>query len=342
MTKSSSSIEPTIDFTANGKHEGFLKLPHSVHRSAYGYIPLPVVSIKNGTGPTVLYSAGVHGDEFEGQVALCKLAKEITPDRVNGQIIILPMTNFPAARAGLRTSPLDDLNLNREFPGDPFGTPTRQIAYYVETVLMDMADYSFDIHSGGSSLHYLPTVLYRGGEAGNEELARREELVATFGAPFAIEMPSSGLKGSGSRATMAAAERQNALGIGGEFGGSGTVTPECLKVCELGLRRLLNHLGVWCSETPPPVAQKGDTIYLNSNSKNLLVFADQEGLFEPAAQLGNRVTTGQTAGFLHHPDTPWRVADEIKFEAAGLILAKRIPGLAERGDCLFHLGKIVT
>jgi len=97
MTKSSSSIEPTIDFTANGKHEGFLKLPHSVHRSAYGYIPLPVVSIKNGTGPTVLYSAGVHGDEFEGQVALCKLAKEITPDRANGQIIILPMTNFPAA-----------------------------------------------------------------------------------------------------------------------------------------------------------------------------------------------------------------------------------------------------
>ena len=66
--------------------------------------------------PTVLLTAGVHGDEYEGQVTLTKLVKEITPDQVNGQIIIVPMTNFPAANAGLRTSPIDDLNLNREFP----------------------------------------------------------------------------------------------------------------------------------------------------------------------------------------------------------------------------------
>ena len=47
---------------------------------------------------------------------MTKLVKEITPDQVDGQIIIVPMTNFPAAKAGLRTSPIDDLNLNREFP----------------------------------------------------------------------------------------------------------------------------------------------------------------------------------------------------------------------------------
>ena len=41
---------------------------------------------------------------------LCELVKEITPDQVNGQIIIVPMTNFPAAKAGLRTSPIDDLS----------------------------------------------------------------------------------------------------------------------------------------------------------------------------------------------------------------------------------------
>ena len=32
-------------------------------------------------------------------------------------------TSLVAAMAGLRTSPIDDGNLNRSFPGDPNGTP---------------------------------------------------------------------------------------------------------------------------------------------------------------------------------------------------------------------------
>ena len=336
MTSTTSIIEPTFDLSASGKHLGYLKLPHSVHRSAYGFIPIPIVSVKNGTGPTILLSSGVHGDEFEGQIALTKLIKEIEPAQVNGQVIILTMTNFPAAKAGLRTSPIDDLNLNREFPGDPYGTPTSQIAHFVETVLMSMADYSFDIHSGGTSLHYLPTILYRAGKVGDEQADKCKELVTTFGAPYAIAMPSGGNKGA--RTTMAAAERQSAVGIGGEFGGSGTVSSESLHICELGIRRLLHHLKIWSPVTLPPAAEPEKTVYLNSNSENLLVYADQAGLFEPAVQLGDMVVTNQIAGYLHHPDTPWLKPEEIRFKTDGLVLAKRIPSLSERGDCLFHLG----
>ena len=336
MTSVNSIIEPNFDLSAKGKYLGYLELPHSVHRSAYGFIPIPIVSVKNGTGPTILLSAGVHGDEFEGQIALTKLTKEIEPAQVNGQVIILTMTNFPAAKAGMRTSPIDDLNLNREFPGDPHGTPTRQIAHFVESVLMNMADYSLDIHSGGSSLHYLPTILYRAGKVGDERADKCKELVTTFGAPYAIAMPSGGNKGT--RTTMAAAERQKAIAIGGEFGGSGTVSPESLHICELGIRRLLHHLKIWSPANLPPAAEPEETVYLNSNSTNLLVYADQAGLFEPAAQLGEIVVTNQIAGYLHHPDTPWLKPEKIRFKTDGLVLAKRIPGLSERGDCLFHLG----
>jgi predicted deacylase len=41
-----------------------------VHRSAYGWIPIPVACVKNGAGPRILLMAGNHGDEYEGQVAL--------------------------------------------------------------------------------------------------------------------------------------------------------------------------------------------------------------------------------------------------------------------------------
>jgi predicted deacylase len=100
--------------------------------------------------------AGNHGDEYEGQIAVSNLARQLDPAEICGRIILLPMVNFPAAQAGLRTSPVDEGNLNRLFPGNAMGSPTEIIAHYVEDVLMPMADYAIDLHSGGNSLYYPP------------------------------------------------------------------------------------------------------------------------------------------------------------------------------------------
>ena len=91
-------ISCEIDLDAEGVQHGFLRLPHSVHRSAYGWLPFPVVSIRNGEGPTVYLQAGIHGDEYEGQVTLVKLVQELTAADVRGQIIVFPTANAPAAR----------------------------------------------------------------------------------------------------------------------------------------------------------------------------------------------------------------------------------------------------
>ena len=147
-----SRLVPDVDFNAEGKQAGFVRLFHSVHSSAYGFIPIPIVVIKNGAGPTALFVSGNHGDEYEGQVALSNLAKSLEASQVKGRVIILPMANFPAAMAGKRTSPIDEGNLNRTFPGDADGTVTQQIAFFIEHVLIPMADVVCDLHSGGSSL----------------------------------------------------------------------------------------------------------------------------------------------------------------------------------------------
>src|SRR5260370_270076 len=70
-------------------------------------------------------------------------------------------TNLPAALAGARVSPLDGVNLNRAYPGDPDGGPTKAIAHYVDSVIFPMTDYHLDLHSGGSSLDYHPFVSMR-------------------------------------------------------------------------------------------------------------------------------------------------------------------------------------
>ena len=128
------------------------------------------------------------------------------------------MLNFPAAKAGLRTSPIDDLNLNRIYPGDPEGSPTLVIAHYVETVLMPIADYGLDLHSGGSSLHYIPSAV-GALETDSERLQEIQRLMKVFGAPYSFFFPGGHAAGtSGNHA----ARRQNVLMFGTEMGGSGT------------------------------------------------------------------------------------------------------------------------
>jgi predicted deacylase len=58
-----------------------------------------IAVIRNGTGPTAFLMAGNHGDEYEGQIALCKLIRAIDPAQVQGRVIVMPAANLPAAMA---------------------------------------------------------------------------------------------------------------------------------------------------------------------------------------------------------------------------------------------------
>ena len=133
---SPSLVRPSIDFDSPGKQFGFLGVPKSTNDSAYGTITVPVCVINNGEGPTVTLTGGVHGDEYEGPVTLLNLAREIDPAQVNGRIIMIPCLNLPAVQSGDRCSPIDDLNLNRVFPGNANGTVTEMVAHYISLSLI--------------------------------------------------------------------------------------------------------------------------------------------------------------------------------------------------------------
>ena len=78
MTDAKESLIWTdVDYERSGKQVGWLSLPHSVTRSAYGVIRIPVCVVKNGLGPTVLLQAGNHGDEYEGQIALTRFIRGV-------------------------------------------------------------------------------------------------------------------------------------------------------------------------------------------------------------------------------------------------------------------------
>ena len=326
-----SQLRCDIDLQAQGKATGFVRLPHSVHRSAYGWIPIPIVRIANGPGPRVLMVAGNHGDEWEGQIALGRLIQSITPEQIRGQLVILPSANFPASMAGQRTSPIDDGNLNRTFPGDPLGSVTEQIAWWMEHALLPGFDYSFDFHSGGNSLVYLPSTLaYRDRDPQRMEAVLG--LVRAFGAPAAyiVDAPLSG-----GRSFTAASIRQGVTSIATEVGGGGYVTPQSMALMEGGMRRLLAHVGLWQGTAPPAPAT--GTRLTEVRGDDCYVYATEAGLFEPLVDIGTEVRRGQPAARIHFQHTPWREPVLLHFQRDALVLCKRGPAPCERGDCLFQL-----
>lgn len=330
MASTRTRIDSEIDLSKDGKQFGFLRIPHSVHRSAYGWLPMPIACIKNGNGPNVLLLGGNHGDEYEGQVALTKLAQSLEPAQMRGRIIILPMANYPAAQAGRRTSPIDGGNLNRTFPGDADGTPTEMIAHLIEEVLAPECDLLIDIHSGGSSLVYIPSLIADLNSDGTLSPKLREYAKA-FGAPITlVQLPATA-----DRMSSGAALRKGADYLTTELAGMGTVTPEALRIGEQGLARVLYAAGCFLEQTQPPAPP---TRFLELKGDEHYVYGTEVGLFEPLVELGDEVVKGKPAAAIHFPETPWREAVTEIFKGDGVVVCKRVPGRVERGDCLFHLG----
>ena len=243
--------------------------------------------------------------------------------------MILPSANFPAAMAGQRTSPIDNGNLNRSFPGNAEGTITEQIAHFIEHVLLPTFDYSFDFHSGGSSLSYIPSALAPR-HTDPERMKKVVGMLKAFGAPVSY---LAAIPQGGGRTFTSASYRQGVISMGTELGGGGLVTPRSLKVAQDGMRRVLAHIGLLQGPVPAPTPTRlteigGDDYY---------VYAPDGGLFEPLVELGDEVTAGQPAARIHFHHTPWREPETVPFKRAGLVLCKRVPARCERGDCLFHL-----
>jgi uncharacterized protein len=325
---SETRIRCFVDFDKDGKQTSHLQLPYSSNVSAYGWISIPICVIRHGKGPTLYLGAGNHGDEYEGQIALSHLIRDLDTTEINGRLIIMPATNLPAAMAGARCSPIDGGNLNRSFPGDPDGTPTQAIAHFIESVLMPMCDALVDLHSGGKTLDYLPSALTRR-PPGDDPLAEaKRAALEAFRAPIGYIVSDA----REDRTITAGADRAGVVALGTELGGAGTVTRTTLAVAERGVRNMLCHFGLMAGEIEGP-----PTRLTKVGGPEYYVHAPCRGLFEPAFELGDTVEAGQRAGLIHFMDDPASPPVEIRFQAAGLVICRRPILQVERGDCLGHL-----
>lgn len=318
-------ISCALDFDRDGVQHGHLKLPYSRDDSAWGAILIPITVIRNGKGPTALFTGGNHGDEYEGPIALLDMARGLEPAELSGRVILLPMMNYPAVCAGKRTSPIDGGNLNRLFPGQPDGTITQKIADYVTATLLPLADVVVDLHSGGKTLDFVPYAACHRLPHDPALEARCSAAMQAFNAPnsmIMLELDAVGMFDS-------EAEARGKVFVTTELGGGGSTTPETVEIAKRGLRNVLHHVGILPGEVEPRASRQ-----LDMPDEACFVTSEHSGILEFMVELGETVTEGDLIARIYDIERSGPPPVEYLARRDGLVAGRHYPGLVQSGDTL--------
>ena len=330
-------IEPavscTIDLEAPGKQVGRLQYPKITNTGGWAYSFVPIATIANGDGPTVLVSGGNHGDEYEGQVAAMRLVQEIDPAQVTGRIVVVPVISTAASKANTRMWP-SGANFNRSFPGRPDGPPNEQLADYFTRVLFPMADVVIDMHSGGRTAWFLPCSHMHVVDDPVQRKAMLEGMEAWLSDWhfLYIDVNGTGL-------LPVEAESQGKIVITTELGGGGRVPAPVHRLAWNGLNNVLRHVGALEGEVQtraslglPPA------VILDGRNPDTIVLSPEDGMFEAMLEPGDPVSAGEPVGRLWCIDRPDRAPESIRAPLDGIVAVTKAIPVTEQGDCVFVLG----
>src|SRR5438874_3209900 len=148
--------------------------------------PRPLVTIAGANpGPVLLVGAGVHGGEYPAIEAVIRLARELNPADVAGTVLLMPVLNLPAFRSrSMFVCPVDNVNPNRVFPGDPGGSYSEQMAHGFVHQFIIHADAYIDLHGGDIPEALVPFSICRQGHTDADQRSR--ELALAFGLPYVL------------------------------------------------------------------------------------------------------------------------------------------------------------
>ena len=324
-----SLIRADVDFEKPGKQFGNLSVPQSTNSAGWAKRFIPVTVIKNGVGPTAVLFGGNHGDEFEGPVTLMNLARRLQPEQIQGRIILVPMLNRPAVETGTRLSPLDGGNMNRAFPGQPDDSITGMIAHYVSSTILPMADLVVDIHSGGSSTHFLPSVNIHE-IADSQQMQKMIDAGRAWGAPYVFVYRD--VAGAGLLPSLA--EQMGKVTLGTEMGSKAQFGVETLNITARGIENVLAWAEI-LKTTPHPAPPAPQIVAATEEADYIM--SPASGLFEPLYELGDEVTSGSEVGRIHAIEHPDQEPMSVRAQTDGIVMARRSNPLTLQGEMVITL-----
>lgn len=325
-----SPVTTTVDFDAPGRQIGKIVMPL---RGLKETIEIPIAVFNNGDGMNVLMTGAVHGDEYDGPITLSNLVRTFDIDKVKGRLIVIPFLNQMALRAAQRVSPLDRLDLNRSFPGDPMGRPTEVLAHWIATRLVPIVDAVVDSHTGGMLTSWIPLVMMHP-VADKGQYDRMLDLVRAMRPPLGIVLNETDKPGMFDTFV----EQQGKVFVCCEFGG-GTLTRQTLDVAGVCLRNALRHFGMLDGEPETAVWPSFGPRLMQALDLEWAVEATRDGVYEPVLELGTPVREGDVVGYLHPIDDLSIDPTPIRAPVEGVLFFRPASSRVETGRRLAMIAR---
>ncbi len=289
----------------------------NLHTSSPVNVPV-IIERSKKPGPTVLFTAGIHGDEVNGvEIVRQLIAKGINKPRI-GTIICMPVINIFGFINLKREFP-DGRDLNRVFPGSPTGSLAGRVAHKLIDEIIPHVDLIIDFHTGGSGRFNAPQLRY------SKDNKNLDILAKVFGAPFVLY--SKNLSKS-FRTTCYKLGKPILLFEGGKsFHIDETVTNYAVN----GSKRILKHLGMLKTSFKSSKPKK-DCVFIYESKWQRASFS---GMFKASVSIGSQIKKGAILGNITDPYGKFN--HFVKALNSGYIINVNESPIVYQGDALFHI-----
>ncbi|MFO7172163.1 MAG: succinylglutamate desuccinylase/aspartoacylase family protein [Bacillota bacterium] len=268
----------------------------------------------DGRGPVVMITAGIHGDEQTAIHAARLLVQRLGEEPVHGKVKVVPVANPASFRNRTRTSPFDQLDLNRVFPGSPAGSQTLQLAHRLWEEAQE-AEYIVDLHCAGWGSVPYTLALY-------QEFPAMREVAIALGIPVVVQ--SNGTRGQLFVEACHAGRKALIIELpGGQPGGFVDVAAAQM-ACE-AVQNLLRFIGVLEGEPT-----RSDVVFYG---RIQVLEAPGPGLFLPSVRPGAVVDEGTVLG--HFEGEP------VRAPFAGVAVSVSLPRYCFAGERMVGIAPLV-
>jgi predicted deacylase len=330
-----------LDLESPGRRDYFVALEHD---SIWGdhLIPLTVfVGPKARPGQGLVTFGSNHGNEYEGPMAIRYLMDDTRLEDVDGRIILVPILNVAAFRAGTRDSSLDDrVNLNRAFIDGAGIQPgragiTHRIAAFVRDAIWPHVHVVIDLHAGGQVARFAQCTSFH--PIDDPEQGRViEDTARWFGTPLVItyQNETPGLLPS-------EAERLGKITIGTELGWGGAVQASGVRYARHGVTAAAIHQGQLRGRIEKFAHHAAASqLMAEMVDRDCFTVAPFAGHYEPLRECGETVAKGTVIGRLHDFERidlpPW----EVRAGVDGVVIAQAWAAPVLQGQHILCTGRL--
>ena len=293
------------------------------------FLPLTVIKGKD-KGKVFTILAGVHGAEYAPIIATQKLIKKFEVKRLSGTIIILPITNIGAFYSSTPyVNPIDNLNINRIFPGNKNGSVSEKIADFIATKIIPVSDVFLDAHSGDANEDLLPFVCYYDNQNYPFQTKMAKELSEYSGFENVISYPYTIKNSEPALYAFKQATQVGKIALSFESGKLGYLQPKAVDRILRGYYRIFDKLEMYEYN-----ALEDKTKFKRLNSP-YYIKSKFQGILYSGYKAGDKVLKNNELGFI--TDEFGKIIERYFASKSGTILYMKGTPPVNIGDTVFSI-----